>query len=395
MFKHNLKYNLKTLFKNKALIFWTYLFPIILGTFFYLAFHDIEKNETFKAIPIAIIENEEWQENNIWQSTIKSLSEEKDNKVFNTTYKNIAEAKKDLEKGDIIGYVLLEENIPKVIIKTNGTSATILKSIIEEINSKINIIEDYIELKVKEKITNEGYENINKINYEEIAREALGMLEIENNIKDITSDNMSYTMIEYYTLIAMAALYGGILGMVSLNKCLANMGSLGKRVSISPTKKGTIILSSAVSSYIAQIIGIALLFLYTIFVLKVDYGTNLALVILLALIGSLTGLSMGIALSSILKTNENTKLGIIIAITMAGCFLSGMMGITMKYVIDKNVPIINMINPAALITDGFYLLYRYDTLNRYWINIISLLIITSILILISIKALRRNKYDSI
>ena len=140
---------------------------------------------------------------------------------------------------------------------------------------------------------------------------------------------------------------------------------------------------------------IALLFLYTIFILKVDYGTNLALVILLALIGSLTGLSMGIAVSSILKTNENTKLGIIIAITMAGCFLSGMMGITMKYVIDKNVPIINMLNPAALITDGFYSLYRYDTLNRYWINIISLLIITSILILISIKAIRRNKYDSI
>ena len=221
------------------------------------------------------------------------------------------------------------------------------------------------------------------------------MLEIENNIKDITSDNMSYTMIEYYTLIAMAALYGGILGMVSLNKCLANMGSIGKRVSISPTKKGTIILSSAMSSYIAQIIGIALLFLYTIFILKVDYGTNLALVILLALVGSLTGLSMGIAVSSILKTNENTKLGIIIAITMAGCFLSGMMGISMKYVIDKNVPIINMLNPAALITDGFYSLYRYDTLNRYWINIISLLIITSILILISIKALRRNKYDSI
>ena len=95
MFKHNLKYNLKTLFKNKTLIFWTYLFPIILGTFFYLAFHDIEKNEAFKPIPIAIIENEKWQENNIWQSTIKSLSEEKDNKVFNTTYKNITEAKKD------------------------------------------------------------------------------------------------------------------------------------------------------------------------------------------------------------------------------------------------------------------------------------------------------------
>ena len=44
-----------------------------------------------------------------------------------------------------------------------------------------------------------------------------------------------------------------------------------------------------------------------------------------------------------------------------GSFLAGMMGGSMKYVIDKNVPIINKINPAAMITDGFYapLLLQY------------------------------------
>lgn len=392
MFKHNLKYNLKTLFKSKALIFWTYAFPLILGTFFYLAFHDIEKNETFKAIPIAVVENVSWQNNDVWKNTINSLSNEDDNQIFKTSYKTLEEAKDLLEEGSIIGYLLLENNTPKVIIKENGTSETILKSVIEEINSNINIIKDYIEIKVKEEIKNNNYASID---YESISREALSMLEIENNIKDITNNNMSYTMIEYYTLIAMAALYGGILGMVAINKCLANMGSIGKRVSVSPTKKGTIILSSALASYIAQVVGVSLLFLYTIFVLKVDYGTNLPLIILLSLVGSLTGLSLGIAISSILKTSENTKLGIILAITMTGCFLSGMMGITMKYIIDKNIPIVNMINPAALITDGFYALYHYDTLTRYWRNIISLLIISIILILISIKALRRNKYDSI
>lgn len=392
MFKHNLKYNLKTLFKSKALIFWTYAFPLILGTFFYLAFHDIEKNETFKAIPIAVVENASWQNNDIWKSTINSLSNEDDNQVFKTSYKTLEEAESLLEEGNITGYLLLENNTPKVIIKENGTSETILKSVIEEINSNINIIKDYIEIRVKEEIQNNNYASID---YEGLSREALSMLEIENNIKDITNNNMSYTMIEYYTLIAMAALYGGILGMVAINKCLANMGNIGKRVSVSPTKKRTIILSSALASYIAQVVGVTLLFLYTIFVLKVDYGTNLPLIILLSLVGSLTGLSLGIAISSILKTSENTKLGIILAITMTGCFLSGMMGITMKYIIDKNVPLVNMLNPAALITDGFYALYHYDTLTRYWHNIISLLIISIILILISIKALRRNKYDSI
>jgi len=136
MFKHNLKYNLKTLFKNKALIFWTYAFPLIIGTFFYLAFHDIEKNETFKAIPIAVINNKEWQENDIWKNTIANLSDENEDGIFNTTYKTIEEAKNDLEEGKIKGYLLLEGNSPKVIIKENGTSETILKNVIEESNQK-------------------------------------------------------------------------------------------------------------------------------------------------------------------------------------------------------------------------------------------------------------------
>ena len=71
------------------------------------------------------------------------------------------------------------------------------------------------------------------------------------------------------------------------------------------------------------------------------------------------------------------------------------MGITLKYVIDTNIQILNIINPANMITDGFYSLYYYETLNRFWFNIASLLIYSLILILISYKKLRRQKYDSI
>ena len=76
-------------------------------------------------------------------------------------------------------------------------------------------------------------------------------------------------------------------------------------------------------------------------------------------------------------------------------FLSGMMGITMKYVIDKNIPILNMINPANMITDGLYSLYYYTYLDRYYFNLISLIIFSLTLIVISSLCLRRQKYDSI
>ena len=41
----------------------------------------------------------------------------------------------------------------------------------------------------------------------------------------------------------------------------------------------------------------------------------------------------------------------------------------MKYIIDKNIPIINKLNPANMITDGLYSLYYYETLDRYIFNV--------------------------
>lgn len=51
----------------------------------------------------------------------------------------------------------------------------------------------------------------------------------EVKLKNISNNNLSYTMIEFYTLIAMACLYGGILGMVAINQNLPNMSAIRKK----------------------------------------------------------------------------------------------------------------------------------------------------------------------
>ena len=55
MFFHKFKYTFKYLFKNKSLLFWTFIFPIILSICFYVAFKDIESNEKLKIIDIAVV----------------------------------------------------------------------------------------------------------------------------------------------------------------------------------------------------------------------------------------------------------------------------------------------------------------------------------------------------
>ena len=392
MFLHNFKYSLKTLLKNRALIFWTFAFPIILGTLFNLAFKDIESKETLKIIDIAIINNEEFKNDTYYTESFKTLSTKSNNQLFNTKYTNLSTAKRLLKENKVTGYLLFENNEVKITVNDKGYNETILRFVVDELNSQKEMLET---ITTKEITDSYKSGNIN-VDYEKIYQNTLNLI---NNttpkLKNISNANLSYTMIEYYTLLAMACLYGAIISMFITNKKLANMSSAGKRTCISPTHKRTLLLSSFLASYLVQLLGILILYLYTIFVIKVDYGSNTFLVLLLLMTGSFAGLALGIAIATVLKANENTKMGILISITMFFSFLSGMMGITMKYVIDTNIPILNKINPAAMITDGFYSLYYYSTLDRFYFNIISLLLFSIILLFISYQGLRRERYDSI
>ena len=394
MFFHNLKYSLKILFRNRMLIFWTFAFPIILGTLFNLAFSNIENSEQLKIIDIGIVDDEDFQENEVFKSAIIDLSD-KDNpdRLFKTKFfPSENEANEKLENGDIVGFLKFDGDKASILVLENGINQTIFKYVTEEILQTADSVENIVQNEVQEEIKKGNY----NISYDEINNRVNEILEENDaNLKNISKSNLSYTMIEFYTLIAMACLYGGNFSMTSINQNLANMSNKGKRIAVSSIKKSETILSSLFASYLVQLIGIALLFIYTIFVLKVDYGDKIGLIILLSMVGSLAGLTLGMFTGVIFKTNENAKVGILIGFTMLGCYFSGMMGITMKYIIDKNVPILSKINPASQITDGFYSLYYYDTLNRFWGNITALLIFAFVLTFVSFFSLRRQKYDSI
>lgn len=398
MFLHNLKYTLKTLFRNKMLIFWTFAFPLILGLFFNMAFSDLENSESFHVIDIAIVDNPVYQDQTLFKEVMDQLSDpDNENQMFSISMVSEKKAKNMLEDKEISAYIEWEKE-PSVYIASNGMNETIVQTTVDEILQSTQIVTDLIETKATKTFTENpmlALESEKVI--QEIQDDVVERLQSDLDVEfvDQTSAHLSYTMVEFFTLIAMTCLYGGILSMTCMNQTLANMSHQGKRIAVSPTQKFKLVLSSVLASYLAQLVGVALLFAFTIFVLHVDYGSHVGHVILLAMVGSLAGLAMGIMVGSVFKYNENIKTGILSGFTMLGCFLSGMMGVGIKYVVDTYAPLVNRVNPANMITDGLYSLYYYSTFDRYWLNIISLLIFSAILIGISMVFLRRQRYDSI
>ena len=134
--------------------------------------------------------------------------------------------------------------------------------------------------------------------------------------------------------------------------------------------------------------------LFMRFVLGVDFGNHTWPIMALAAVGSLTATMMGMLLAVAFKMNDNAKQVVVLSVTMVGCLFAGMFG-GMKIIFDEACPWMNKINPVGLITDGFYSLLYYEEMTRFIVNVVSLLVIESIFFVLSVRSLRRARYDSI
>lgn len=210
-----------------------------------MAFSNLEKDEQLKVFDIAVVNDSQFEKQIIYKETLKELSDkDSKNQLFNIKYVTKKKADSLLDDSQIEGYIQFKNNEPNVVVKENGTYETLLKFVVTEVKQNKSVIEELCKKNIETQIAkgNTSFDG------EKIAKENL--LKINDThvkLMDKSSANLGYMQIEFYTLIAMACLYGGTLGLTAINTCLANMSSKGKRISVSPNRKSIIVLSSAVA----------------------------------------------------------------------------------------------------------------------------------------------------
>ena len=385
MFFHNYKYALKTLLKNKALVFWTLAFPFILAIFFNLAFARLHDYDQFEPFDIAIVRDDAYNNEQTFAAAFKTLTSG-DERMFVAKYVNFDEADKMLDEEKIEGIVYVKDGQARVKIKGNGTNQTVLKMTTEQVAQMSGMIDDIADAEQKR-----AGGTLNPIEVKMKAAEI-----VQNAQPKISDDShvMNVVSIEFFTLIAMACMQGAMLSSEMLNRCLPNLSHRGKRVAIAPTKKSVVVLSNLLAGYTMLLGSVILLILFMRFVLGVDFGDNMGLIMLLAGIGSLTATMFGMLLAVMFKMSDNAKQVVVLIITMVGCLFAGMFG-GMKFFFDEACPWMNKINPVGLITDGFYSLLYYDDMTRFIVNALSLVALAAIFFVLSVRNLRRARYDSV
>lgn len=379
MFFHRYKYGLLQTIRNKELTFWALGFTIILGTLFYAAFGNVyENDDIFEAIPVAVVEN---VGDDGFRQLLSELSQGEDKMLaLNNTDKEKAEEM--LENGDVEAIITVDESIVLSVNSTSDSiSVSIIGSIVNEYNTKTSL-----------------FEEIAKTNPEKLPQAIEAMnVNIDKVLEEhkLTDAPMNPYTDYFYNLIAMGILFGSTFGMAIAINSQGNLSAIAARKCVSPAKKSV----SAVADILAAVTIVfacsVITILYVKYVLGVELGDRLGMYILTAFFGSIMSVSLGYAVGSVGSMGEKTKGAILLTITLLGGFLSGLMAHGMRQIVEANVPFINKVNPAAILTDAFFSLTVYPHYDRYIRSVIGMAVITVICAVAGIILTRRKKYASL
>lgn len=379
MFIFSLKYRMKRMLRDRKSLIWTLIFPICLGTFFLLGLSNVSKADFFVKSKIAIVENDEYINDKDFKKVIEAVTQE-EKPLFEATVTSKEEAEDLLDQGEITGYIELMDG-PKLTIKENGVSQSIVKTFLDQYERRLG--------------------SLNRIFSVEPNIDVQKLLEdVNENTSYITKEstgNTDFNLLTnyFYALLAMSCLFASFNGAREVMDIQADLSKTGARINVAPIQKRTLLLSGICAVSVIQMIAFCLVLAFITLILKINLGPRIGYILLTGFISTLVGISLGAFVAAVIKGGENLKESILTTVSVGGSFLAGLMLYNMKYIVATHCPIVSYINPASLITDAFYSLYYYETFSRYYLNIGILCVELIVLWIGTYMVIRREKYASI
>lgn len=378
MFIRDFLYTIKILMRAKVSIFWTLVFPILLATFMYMAFGSIyEQDEMFSNIKVAVVTEDESA--NELNYMLDALSDG-DDALLSVTRMSESDAEKLLADEEVEGIIYTDD--VKLTVAESSVNASILETVLSEYKQYEHALKDIYKYGTEPKgdMSNLVEKLSEQRSYYTEKASTEGSQNVYNNY--------------FYAIFAMSCLFASLSSIEMMSNLQANVSATGKRKNVSPQRKMTFVLAEFAALLLIHFVVEVISFIY-MSCIGVDFGDRVWEILLTLFVGCFIGLAIGVIVGAISKLAEGTKIGIVIGISMVMSILSDLCINGIKYEIQQHVPIINKLNPAALISDSFYALNVYSDHQVFTENIVIMTIEAVVLIAVGILMVRRNRYASV
>ncbi len=368
-------YSFLTKIKNVNVLFWPLVFPFVLTTAMYLSIGQIEEAD-FETVRAAVVSPAEETEEP-FRLFLDSM--EQDSDLLATEEMSEQDAEDALEEGSISG-IFYDGAEPSLTVGGSGFPQTILQMVLESYTEGKETLEDVAQFHP------EGMDAALA------SMESYGDTVEQISLGGRTTDSTAQF---FYAMMGMACLYGCFIGYGSAMGLQANLTPLAARRCAGPVSRLGMILAEILVSFSLHFVNMILLLAYMKYILRLEFGGSFLEMLPVLFVGSMIGVTMGMFITSIGRMSEGVKIGIMVGVSMVMSFMAGLMNGDMKNVIDRTFPLLNRINPAALISDAMYCINVYDSPERYAQDMLLLGGLCVLLAAGTFVIIRRKRYDSI
>ena len=417
MFKHALLYNIKIVLRNNEGLLWGLIFPLAYGLVYMLAFQGINnQTENFDAIPVAVV----------YEGTADQITEAKD-LLANIATEGSIEAGDVVESEEIATGVVDSSDYPLLAINmedeetaqahlregiisqaiyvgfddqsqmqfnlevapsaASSITSTIVYAILESFASSTNAFTLLFDQAIQ---SPDPQEAVDQVNFR------LDQLNTDQDILVTSKANKKVSAWSnfYYVALAYVCIFYMSIGINLVLQNEANYAETALRETVSPTTKYTRYLAITLTWIVPALLIIYIL-LGIYWLNDVPLGDDWPRIFALMTLGPITGILMGSAFAAVFKKKAELIMGIAIVIPLILGMLSGMMSYDVKVWVVNNAPIINKLNPVALINDAFYYLNNYPTYAQYNQNMMILSGLAAVCLIISLIGIRRTDYENL
>lgn len=400
---------LKTNIRAKAALFWLFAFPLILATLFNAMFGHIAESYELGSLNVAVVKDDAWNKAtgaHVFVDGIAGLTDGSDDEnsgdgegiISTRDVANASEAVTLMRKGTVDGainatadgklHLSISKQAASKADPSAGTSSTqisltVLRNLIARYNATDTTIRRILATNPRSLTDPSTLAKLGA--YDDYTRETT-----------LTHFKPDATARYFYALFGMVSLMAMSFAINSITSMQANLSTLGIRQTVSPLPKWKQIASVLLVSWLCSFASLFVLLLYIRYVCHIGMGGREAMAVLGIAVAAFMSSGLGLLLGSIPKLDAATKTGISTALS---CFLSlfaglyGVFAMDLSDLIDRNMPVLSVLNPAKQVTNLFYDLMYFDSYRQFFQAAGILFAFGAVSLAIAALLLRRQRYD--
>ena len=383
------RFDLVQALRNRGVVIWVMVFPILLSTVFMFMLDGYESGEAITGVPVGLVEDGSPEARGLAEA-LEGVSQGEDALLAVTPYAGESEAALAADAGDICAYVVAQAGEdPRMVVparSAGGTDQAVVQLVLDRYLQVSKAIKVVAEKDPSALASSGAVEALAaSLSGDDVASERISVLRAQ------PSEFSRY----YYAMLGFSSLMGAQVALLLVVSKRADGSPAGMRRQVSATGPAAQLASGLVASWIVVFCCLVVSLVYIRLVAGVSLGGREGLAVVACAACALVSCAIGTLIGAIPRISADAKDVICTVLTMGLSLPAGLFGTPSQNLCDwlsANFPLAQLANPAAQVGEAFYRLTFYDSLVPFAGSLATLVAISAVLFAVAALFMRRQRY---